>query len=113
MLLIGSKCRSVSIRKSLIYRAVLECTERCDLPVGIVGNDFQTIENQRLSHDIEVGAQRIHDSYASLFRECGEAGIVGTLGKRVVHRLHETVRHKEVGNIVPRCLRIRVRSRAH
>ena len=81
MLLIRSQRLAVSFRKALIYRAVLECADRIDLPVGIVCDNFETVQDEGLPHDIQVGAQRVHDLHAAFLRECLQAGIVCALGQ--------------------------------
>ena len=75
--------------------------ELIELQVAVLVVDVQTdglqhVEQQRLPHDVQVGAQRIDDAHAALRRAGGETFVVGRLRQRVGHDLREAVVGQEI-----------------
>ena len=71
---------------------------------------FQRVEQQRLTHDAQVVAQRIQYPYAMLGRIAGQSVVIGRFGQRVAHDLVETVGGQHVRQQVDEPVAVGMRS---
>ena len=76
--------------------AQLEDPDVVHLPVQVVGDHLQRIEQQRLPHHVQVGTERVDNLHQRISREGLQTLIIIRLGQRVVHGLHEAPAGKEV-----------------
>ena len=66
------------------------------LAIDVQRHGLQHVEQQRLPHDVQIGAQRIEDAHAALRGAGGQPLVVGALRERVGHDLREAVGRKEI-----------------
>jgi len=59
--------------------------------VGVELHGFQHVEQQRLAHDAEVGAQRVEDTHAVFRPVALQPFVIGRPGQRVGHDLRKAV----------------------
>ena len=68
--------------------------------VGIQLHGFEHIEKQRLSHDVQIVAERIEYLHAMLRLVRGETLVISRFRQRIGHDLRKAVSRQEIGGEV-------------
>ena len=76
------------------------------LSVYVMCNHLQSVQQQCLSHTVQIRTERVQKHHASLLRICLQMRIIFAPCKRIIHNLHETVRCHELGSQRPYTFRI-------